>query len=306
MFIADAHCDALYRIAIKGRAIEDCAVSPQRMRAGGMGLQTFAMYSSLGRPDPHADGLRMLAAYRALPLPRLDGALPEDPPDGPCAVLSMEGGEILQGKSETLDEFDGESRLRLIALTWNYENEIGTPAAKNAWEGLKPFGFQLLREMDRRGIAADVSHLNEAGFWDVMNAAEVAPLASHSNCRWLCDVPRNLSRAQVRALLERRGFIGINFYAEFLAQGREAVIEDVARHIDEICAMGGEEIVGFGSDFDGIDAWPKGLASPADYPRLLDLLARRGYTEKQLRSIAGRNYWRFLREAQNRAERRHA
>ena len=303
MFIADAHCDALYRIAIEGCALSECAVSPERLRAGGVGLQTFAMYSSLRRPDPHADGLKMLAVYRTLPLHRLDGKLPERPPEGPCAVLSMEGGEILRGNLEILGEFDGDTRLRLIALTWNYENEIGTPAAKNACEGLKPFGFRLLKEMDRRGIAADVSHLNEAGFWDVMNAAAVTPLASHSNCRWLRDVPRNLTRDQVRALIERGGFIGVNFYSEFLAQGRAASMEDVVRQIDEICAMGGERIVGFGSDFDGIDTWPDGLASPADFPRLLDLLARRGYTDDQLRDIAGRNYWRFLRDAESKAER---
>ncbi len=295
MFTADAHCDALYRIAIEGCPPSECAVAPERLRSGGMGVQTFAMFSSLGRPDPHADGLAMLAAYRALPLPRLDGALPDLPPEDPCAILSMEGGEILRGELSSLDEFPG---LRLIALTWNYENEIGTPAAKNACDGLKPFGFQLLREMDRRGIAADVSHLNEAGFWDVMERASVAPLASHSNCRWLCDVPRNLTRAQVRALIERRGFIGVNFYTEFLAQGRKAVIEDVANHIDAICELGGEEIVGFGSDFDGIESWPDGLASPADFPALLDLLRRRGYSDGQLRNIAGRNYWRFLKGAE--------
>ena len=303
MFTADAHCDALYRIALKGCAASDCTVTPERLRAGNVGLQTFAMFSSLERPDPHADGLRMLAAYRALPLPRLDGKLPELPPEEPHAILSMEGGEILGGSLESLDEFDDDTHPRLIALTWNCENEIGTPAAKNASEGLKPFGFQLLREMDRRGIAADVSHLNEAGFWDVVNAAEVAPLASHSNCRWLCDVPRNLTRSQVRALIERNGFIGINFYSEFLSQGRAATIEDAANHIDEICALGGEKIVGFGSDFDGIDTWPEELASPADFPKLLDLLARRGYTDDQLRGIAGRNYWRFLKDAEAKSER---
>lgn len=300
MFIADAHCDALFRIAIEGSSLSDSAVSPDRLRRGGVGLQTFAMFSHLGRPDPGADALRMYSAYRALPLPRLDGLLPERPPVEPCAILSMEGGEILRGKTQSLDKFPG---LRLIALTWNYENEIGTPAAKNVCEGLKPFGFALLKEMDRRGIAADVSHLNEAGFWDVMDAAAVAPLASHSNCRWLCDVPRNLTRAQVRALIERGGFIGINFFSEFLVQGRAAAIEDVARHIDEICALGGERIVGFGSDFDGIDAWPEQLASAADFPKLLDLLVRRGYTDGQLRNIAGLNYWNYLKKAESFVER---
>ena len=75
-------------------------------------------------------------------------------------------------------------------------------------------------------------------------------------------------------------------------------MDDAVRHIDEICAMGGSEIVGFGSDFDGITSWPDDLASPADFPNLLELLARRGYTDAQLRGIAGLNYWRFLKAAE--------
>lgn len=295
MFIADAHCDALFQIAINGRAPEDCTVTPESLRAGGVGAQTFALFSCLNRPDPHADGLKMLAAYRALPVPRLDGRLPEEPPEGPCAILSMEGGEILDGRIESLDEFPG---IRLLALTWNCENQIATPAALRAEGGLKPFGFALLRELDRRGIAADVSHLNEAGFWDAIERAEIPPLASHSDCRWLCDVPRNLTRRQARALIERGGFIGVNFFSEFLAQGRPATIEDAANHIDALCDLGGERCVGFGSDFDGIRAWPEELASPRDFPKLLNLLARRGYSEAQLRDIAGLNYWRYLREAE--------
>lgn len=298
MFTTDAHCDTLYRIAIEGARAQDCAVTPERLRAGGVGIQTFAMFTSLRRPNPYADGLAMRAAYAQLPLPRLDGALPEKAPEAPSAILSIEGGEMLRGSLASLDALESGARVRLIALTWNFENEIGTPASRNSFDGLKPFGFELLREMDRRGIAADVSHLNEAGFWDVIRRAEVAPLASHSNCRWLCDTPRNLHRAQVNALIERRGFIGVNFYSNFLSADRPATIDDVARNIDEICAMGGEDIVGFGSDFDGIESSPEGLSSPTDFPKLLARLEDMGYARRQIEKIAGLNYWRFLRDAQ--------
>ena len=298
MFTADAHCDALFQIAINGCAPEACTVTPESLRAGDVGVQTFALFSCMDRPDPHADGLAMLAAYRALPVPRLDGRLPDEPPKGPSAILSMEGGEILGGRIEALDEFPG---LRLLALIWNCENQIATPAVLSAEGGLKPFGLALLRELDRRGIATDVSHLNEAGFWDVIERAEIPPLASHSDCRWLCDVPRNLTKRQACALIERGGFIGVNFFSTFLAQGRPATIEDAANHIDALCELGGERCVGFGSDFDGIRAWPDELASPADFPKLIDLLARRGYTQEQLRNIAGLNYWRYLKEAEARA-----
>lgn len=298
MFTTDAHCDTLYRIAIEGVKAEDCSVTPESLRAGEVGLQTFAIFTSLRRPDPYGDAILMKDVYKKLPLPHLDGKLPADPPAETSCVLSVEGGEMLRGRLDILRSFDFDAHLRLIALTWNYENEIGTPALKNAYDGLKPFGFELLREMDSRGIAADVSHLNEAGFWDVIRRAEVSPLASHSNCRWLCDVPRNLYRDQVRALVERKGFIGVNFYADFLARDRASTLEDVANNIDEICALGGEDIVGFGSDFDGIDASPEGLKSPADFPRLLELLRSRGYAQEQLEKIAGLNYWRFLKRAE--------
>ena len=298
MFICDAHCDTLYESGIVGTAPENCCVTLDRLKAGGVGLQTFAMFTSKRRPDPYADGLAMKEVYKRLPVSHLDGALPENPPQELSCVLSAEGGEMFRGSIEALREIDGDVHLRLIALTWNFENEIGTPAKLAAEPGLKPFGFELLQEMDRRGICADVSHLNEAGFWDVVNYAKVPPVASHSNCRWLCDVPRNLHRDQVEAMIGRGGFIGINFYSEFLAKGRDATLDDVLRHIDGICEMGGEDIVGFGSDFDGIDVWPEGLASPADFPALLDLLARHGYTQAQIEKIAGLNYWRVLKAAE--------
>jgi len=298
MFTADAHCDTLYEIAVKGYAAEDCCVTMDRLKAGAVGLQTFAMFTSFRHPDPYGDGMKMKELYKTLPLNRLDGKLPELPPEGVNAILSNEGGEMFRGSIDALREFDDDVHLRLIALTWNYENEIGTPAKLDETTGLKPFGFDLLKEMDARGIAADVSHLNVAGFWDVIDHARIAPLASHSNCRWLCDVRRNLHKDQLKALIERKGFIGINFYSDFLAAGREATLDDVLRHIDEICSMGGEDVIGFGSDFDGIDVWPEGLANPADFPALIELLRNHGYSQAQLEKIAGLNYWRFLKDAE--------
>lgn len=298
MFTTDAHCDTLYEMTIKGKKLEDCCVTPARLRAGDISLQTFAMFTSYRTGHPYEDGLAMKEAFKRLPLPQLHGQLPGEMPAEPTAILACEGGEMLKGDLNVLAEFDDDVRLRLLTLTWNFENEIGTAAKVNATDGLKPFGFELLAEMDRRGICADVSHLNEAGFWDVIRHAKLPPVASHSNCRWLCDVPRNLWKDQVKAIIERGGFIGVNFYSDFLASDGRATLEDVLRNIDEICALGGEDAVGFGSDFDGIDVWPEGLDHPGKLPGLLELLRERGYTQEQLEKIAGRNYWRVLKTAE--------
>ena len=204
----------------------------------------------------------------------------------------------LEAARRRLQKEQRQLRLRMIALTWNYENEIGHPAYGDDPSGLKPFGLRLLAAMDRHGVLADASHLNEAGFWDICEHAALPPIASHSNCRWLCDTPRNLTKAQVRAIIERGGFIGINFYSRFVIPEGQPVMDDVVRHIDAICEMGGERVLGFGSDFDGISTWPVGLGQPADFPALLDALARRGYTAGQLENIAGMNLWRLLKRAE--------
>ena len=303
MFVADAHCDTLYQIAIKGMRPNQCVVTPGRLESGGVGLQTFALFAGREGPKgtPYADGLAMLAAASWLNAPMLTEALPDLPPQKPMGIFSCEGGEMLEGSLERLAEFQQAARLRMIALTWNFENEIGFPAAKGAKPGLKPFGMKLLAAMDRYGILADTSHLNEAGFWNVCERSALPPIASHSDCRWLCDVPRNLKRDQVRAIIDRGGFIGINFYSDFLRADGPATLDDVVRHIDALCELGGEHVIGFGSDFDGIERWPEGLGDPSGFPALLDALRRRGYNESTLEGIAGLNLWYLLKRAEREA-----
>ena len=300
MFVADAHCDTLYQIALNKMAPGQCVVTKARMAAGGVGLQTFALFAGSKGPQgtPRQDGLDMIAAAPRTGVPMLTGDLPDAPPQAPAGVFSCEGGEMLEGSLERFGEFQQAVRLRMIALTWNFENEIGFPANGGETGGLKPFGRRLLGAMDRHGVLPDASHLNEAGFWDICEHAALPPIASHSNCRWLCDVPRNLTKEQVKAIVERGGYIGINFYSRFVIPEGQPTMDDVVRHIDAICELGGERVLGFGSDFDGISTWPTGLASPADFPALLDALARRGYTDAQLADIAGLNLWRLLKRAE--------
>lgn len=297
--VCDAHCDTLSHL-VSGGTLENATVTPERLAAGGVSLQVFALFATYGRGiEPYEKARRMLSAAGEFPVPVLTGALPAALPDAPTGVFSIEGGEILQGSLERFAEFDAAARVRMIALTWNFENEIGHPAKNGPEGGLKPFGLSLVREMNRKGVLCDVSHLNEAGFWDVIEHSTLPPVASHSNARALCEHTRNLTEAQIRAVIEKKGYIGVNFYSAFLANGRAATLEDVYRHVDAILQLGGEDVVGFGSDFDGIDAWPEGLANPADFPALLDFLAARGgYAPEVLEKIAGGNLFRVLKAAE--------
>lgn len=297
--VCDAHCDTLSHL-VSGGTLENATITPERLAAGGVSLQVFALFATYGRGiEPYEKARRMLDAAKGFPVPILTGDLPAALPDAPTGVFSIEGGEILQGSLERFAEFDAAARVRMIALTWNFENEIGYPAKNGPEGGLKPFGLSLVREMNRKGVLCDVSHLNEAGFWDVIEHSTLPPVASHSNARALCEHTRNLTEAQIRAVIEKKGYIGVNFYSAFLANGRAATLEDVYRHVDAILQLGGEDVVGFGSDFDGIDAWPEGLANPADFPALLNFLAARGgYAPEVLEKIAGGNLFRVLKAAE--------
>lgn len=297
--VCDAHCDTLSHL-VSGGTLENATITPERLAAGGVSLQVFALFATYGRGiEPYEKARRMLSAAGEFPVPVLTGALPAALPDAPTGVFSIEGGEILQGSLERFAEFDAAARVRMIALTWNFENEIGHPAKNGPEGGLKPFGLSLVREMNRKGVLCDVSHLNEAGFWNVIEHSTLPPVASHSNARALCEHTRNLTEAQIRAVIEKKGYIGVNFYSAFLANGRAATLEDVYRHVDAILQLGGEDVVGFGSDFDGIDAWPEGLANPADFPALLNFLAARGgYAPEVLEKIAGGNLFRVLKAAE--------
>ena len=298
MFIADSHCDTLSGLR-HGRDIGSLMINRDKMQAGGLCMQTFALFTgskgTLG--TPYQDGIVMLSKRDELGIQIFNAKLPDAPPEYPCGVISIEGGEALEGKIERLHEFYALAGIRMIALTWNFENEIGSPAKLGDKPGLKPFGLELLKEMDKLKIYADVSHLNEAGFWDIYDNMELPPIASHSNYKELCDVPRNLNKKQIKAIIERKGYIGINFYTAFLTDKTDSTLEDVYRHIDSIMELGGEDVLGFGSDFDGIDSWPEGLSDATCYPKLIEYLLSRGYSEATVEKIAGLNLWNLLKKA---------
>ena len=206
-------------------------------------------------------------------------------PDGEVAVmLSIEGCEPFDPGLHTIAEYRAHG-VRMAAITWNHENTLGYPAMSGSTQGLKPYGVQAIREMQRLGIAADVSHLNEAGVFDILNKTDKPPMASHSNCRALVDHPRNLSDEQLRAMFKAGGFVGVNFWPTII--GEPANIDHLIDHIAHMYDIGGEGKVGFGSDFDGIERKPEGLNNPADFPKLIDGLRRRGFAEKDVADIAG-------------------
>jgi membrane dipeptidase len=205
------------------------------------------------------------------------------------ALLAIEEGGALDGSLEVLRVYY-ELGVRCMTLVWSNRNDIADGVNEECSKsGLTMFGRQVVAEMNRLGMAVDVSHISTYGFWDVLEHSTKPIIATHSCAYSLCDHPRNLRDDQLKALAKTGGFVGINFAGQFLEKDfNDACIESVYRHLAYMMdVMGSDDYLGFGSDFDGIERKPQGLNSPADFPKLLDGLRRRGFAEKDVESVAG-------------------
>src|SRR5699024_2089931 len=182
------------------------------------------------------------------------------------AMLTLEEGAVVNHDLAILRNYY-RLGVRMITLTWNYPNGIGYPNLSNAndhhdlfsintKDGLTDFGIEYVKEMERLGIIIDVSHLSDAGFYDVLKYTTKPFVASHSNARGICGVGRNLSDDMIKELAKRNGVMGINFCGDFLKTipngNARSCIEDIVKHILYVKNLVGIDYVGLCSDFDGI------------------------------------------------------
>ena len=166
-----------------------------------------------------------------------------------------------------------------MTLTWNGANEIASGCCEGG--GLTVFGKEVITEMNRLGMVTDVSHLNRRSFFELCEFTDRPFVASHSNLDTV-DTPegrrRNLSAEQAKEIIRRGGIIGVNFYNRFLQNEDESCFEAVYKRVYEICDIGGERAVCFGSDFDGCDIDSE-LCGIEKIPALKDYLQSRGFDE---------------------------
>lgn len=169
-------------------------------------------------------------------------------------VLTVENGSLLGAGLEHVEELRRDG-VRMLTLTWNGENALGSGHETD--HGLTPLGREAVRVLEESGIVVDVSHLNDAGFRDVLDTAQRPFAASHSNARAVCPHRRNLEDGQIREMVMRKCIIGLNYYSPFLrSDGKEATFDDLYRHICHFLELGAEDCLALGSDFDGADLPP--------------------------------------------------
>ncbi len=216
------------------------------------------------------------------------------------AILTVEDGRMVDGKMENLDMLY-KAGVRAITLTWNFSNCFGYPNSEDKEtmkKGLTDFGKDALAEMNRRGILIDVSHLSDGGFYDVAFLSKKPFIASHSNSREITPHTRNMTDNMIRTLAECGGVAGLNFYSEFVNSRRDGVtsIEDLVAHVMHFIKIGGEDCIGIGTDFDGIENVPN-ISNPTQMPLLFDALQKKGITPRQLDKLASKNVLRVIKEA---------
>ena len=215
------------------------------------------------------------------------------------AVLTLEDGRYVNSQLDKLNELY-QYGIRLITLTWNHENCFGFPASNDSVimnRGLTEFGKGAISQMNELGILIDVSHLSDGGFYDVAKISKKPFAASHSNCRTLCNHPRNLTDDMIRMMGNKGGVIGVNFYPYFLDDDRnpKSTKELIAKHLRHMITVGGIECAAIGTDFDGIEGNIE-INEPTKMQNLFEFLLDHGFTNNEVEHIAYKNIQRVLKD----------
>lgn len=321
----DMHCDTVMMGYLANREKPDLydinisMVDFKRMKQGDRMAQFFAVFVTardffpqfgvpameddeyidlarkiiVGSTKAHDDIIRMAYSARDIEKNRAEGKM--------SAVLTMEDGRSVDGKLEKLKKYYDDG-FRAISLTWNFENCFGFPNSDDARKmnlGLKDFGKEAVEYMQELGILVDVSHLSEGGFWDVADICKKPFVATHSDARALGPHQRNLSDRQIKALGDAGGVAGLNFGPEFLNSDvtcKDSTAALIAKHARHMADVGGVEVVGIGSDFDGIQGNLE-VSGSDKMPLLVDALSKEGFSEDNIEKIFCKNVLRVMKDA---------
>lgn len=210
---------------------------------------------------------------------------------GLTPILTLEGAGVLATHPDWIDRIAARE-CRMAGIVWNGKNPLATGAVTDDKEGLSDLGKEAVKELLRRGIVLDVSHLSAAGTDDILTMTDAPVAASHSNARSIRNHPRNLTDEQAVELFRRGGIVGLNLYPPFLGEG-ETGIGDILRHAEHFLTLGGENGLALGCDFDGVDRLPRGIRHFGDLPLLAKALER-AFGPEICRNICYHNAERFF------------
>lgn len=325
MKIVDMHCDTISEIlesrrrgAAQELASNSLHMDIQKMKKSNYLLQNFAMFTDLKNGidsfeyvldlintfyeemEKNKNDISVIKTYDEISQNENCGKM--------SALLTIEEGGCCKGEIQNLERLY-ELGARMMTLTWNYPNELAHPNLSqeetdingfhlfDGTKGLTKTGFMFIERMEELGIIIDVSHLSDAGFWEIADAAKKPFVASHSNARALCGHARNLTDEMIRTIGERGGVIGLNYYGCFLNPQNDSTstVARIAEHARYITNIGGKECLGLGSDFDGIGTRLE-MEDCSQLYKLLDALKKAGFSEEEIEKTAYKNVLRVYKE----------
>lgn len=325
MLVADMHCDTIseiYQAKENGKLYNlkknELHMDLDKMKKGNYLLQNFAMFVEMKKQaDPMEHCLKLIDLFYeelkensdtiAIAL-KYDDINKNKEAGRISAFLTIEEGGVTRCNLSHLRNFY-RLGVRMLTLTWNFENGIGYPNyslrldgnpdyhTPETVRGLTDFGLDFIHEMERLGMIIDVSHLSDAGFYQVLNNTTKPFVASHSNARHICSHVRNLTDDMIRKLADRGGVTGMNYYPLFLEDDKDdkGSVASIVRHIKHVANVGGYECIGLGSDFDGIPLH-KELSDASYMPLLADALKKEGFTPSQIEGIFYKNVVRVYKD----------
>jgi len=329
MLIVDAHLDLAYN-ALNGREVllaaaeqtpgnvaEDGipSVGLPDLRRGSVGLICATIYcepdTGKGKgyttgDEANAEARRQVKWYQRqfaaweMKLVRSRNDLPKEPGAEIATILLMEGADPLRHEEDV--EFFVEAGMRIVGLAWKRTRHAGGTGAPGP---LTEEGRGMVKMLDRRGIIHDASHLAEESFWELLKMSDGPVMASHSNCRVFNPTDRQLSDEMIKAIVERDGVIGMNFYDKFLVpplefRKRKANLDDLLKHMGHVCEIAGDtRHVGIGTDMDGgfgREEIPEEIPSSGEMPRVAEFLGKAGFGAQDVQGIMGGNWMRFFKK----------
>jgi membrane dipeptidase len=298
MYIVDMHCDSLLKVNA-----DTGLVNPHNISAKYPQLQLFANFvpkdgmplehrrkKTFSTVDVYIAECQRLGLFPVRDCQELNYAVGHGLN---ASMLSIEGGAGLMPDSPELDTLY-RMGLRVMGLCWD-SNELATAAWDSNDCGLSEYGKRMVDVLSSYGIIIDVSHLSDRSFYDVIERTAYPVIATHSNFRDVCFHPRNLTLDMARRIAMRGGVIGLNIYPKFLSDSGRADKDDIYRHVDYALEHLGEDVLVFGCDIDGIEAYPCGFnGSESIHDTLVDILLER-YSAGVVEKIAGLNAINFFK-----------
>lgn len=307
MHIIDLHCDTISKI-YQDKQINlrqnDLDVDLLRLKKNKVFVQCFAVFLPYPQENMFQRCLDMIDCYQQQISANSDlircARTYEDIKRNRkrhkiSAILTIEEGNVIEGNLDNIAIL-ANLGVKIMSLTWNRFNQIGYPNTdKIDDKGLTPFGIEVVKKMNEHHIIIDVSHLGDQGVRDVLSYSTKPILATHSNVRSICHHLRNLSDELILKIKKNGGVIGCNFYPKFISD-ENASISEFIEHLLYLKKMECLDIIGIGSDFDGIEIHTSQLEGVQCYPNLILALQQANFTHQEIENICYKNILRFFKK----------